>query len=74
MITNLIDGKKYIGQTTNYNKRSKTHFSKLRDNKHHNEHLQRAFNKYGEKNFKIEILSLCDENQLDELEKKYIKK
>lgn len=74
MITNLIDGKKYIGQTTNYNKRSKTHFSKLRDNKHHNEHLQRAFNKYGEKNFKIEILSLCDENQLDELEKEYIKK
>ena len=46
-ITNLIDGKVYIGQTVNYNKRKKRHLSSLENGNHHNEHLQRAFDKYG---------------------------
>lgn len=32
------------------------HFSKLRKNKHCNNHLQKAWNKYGEKNFEFSIL------------------
>lgn len=73
-ITNLIDGKIYIGQTVNYRKRKTSHYNKLKQGKHHNEHLQRAFNKYGESAFKIELLRKCKIEELDELEQYYIKK
>ena len=72
-ITNLIDGKVYIGQTVNYNKRKKRHLSSLKNGNHHNEHLQRAFDKYGEKSFKIELIEKCDAKELDKKEKRYIK-
>lgn len=72
IIENLKAKKVYIGQTTNYQKRSKAHFSKLRRNAHDNEHLQKAFNKYGEKSFSVKILKECEEADLDRLEKFYI--
>lgn len=71
-ITNKINGKVYIGQTINYKKRSKAHFSNLFSNKHHNRYLQNAFNKYGRNAFEIEILEKCKEEDLDRLELKYI--
>lgn len=67
-ITNLINGKSYIGQTVNYNKRMKTHISKLKANTHHNEHLQRAWNLYGEENFSFEPIVECSIANLDKLE------
>ncbi|WEK53329.1 MAG: GIY-YIG nuclease family protein [Candidatus Cohnella colombiensis] len=67
-ITNLINGKVYIGQTVNYNKRIKTHISKLRTNTHHNEHLQRAWDLYGEENFSVEPITECSIADLDKLE------
>lgn len=73
-ITNLIDGKIYIGQTVNYEKRKRSHKSHLLNNKHCNSHLQRAFNKYGEDSFKIELIQKCDIDELDDLEKFYIEK
>lgn len=73
-ITNLVDGKIYIGQTVNYRKRKTAHYNKLKQGEHHNEHLQRAFNKYGENAFKIELLKKCKIEELDELEQSYIKK
>ena len=73
-ITNLIDDKVYIGQTTNYRKRKTTHFAHLRRNAHCNEHLQRAFNKYGEENFAIEIIKECGANDLDYWEIYFINK
>ncbi len=73
-ITNLVDGKIYIGQTVNYRKRKTAHYNKLKQGEHHNEHLQRAFNKYGESVFKIELLKKCKIEELDELEQYYIKK
>ena len=72
-ITNLIDGKVYIGQTVNYNKRKKKHLSSLKNGNHHNEHLQRAFDKYGEDSFKIELIKKCNIEELDKLERYYIK-
>lgn len=72
-ITNLIDGKVYIGQTVNYNKRKKRHLSSLKNGNHHNEHLQRAFDKYGEDSFKIELIKKCNIEELDKLERYYIK-
>ena len=72
-ITNLIDGKVYIGQTVNYNKRKKRHLNSLKNGNHHNEHLQRAFDKYGEDSFKIELIKKCNIEELDKLERYYIK-
>lgn len=71
-ITNLIDGKIYIGQTVNYKKRKTSHLTSLKNGKHHNDHLQRAFEKYGENSFKIKLIKECTIEELDKLEKYYI--
>ena len=68
-ITNLINGKRYIGQSTNIQQRWINHKAELRHNNHYNEHLQHAWNKYGEDNFCFEILVLCDKDDLDEKER-----
>lgn len=67
-ITNLIDGKVYIGQTINYNRRVKAHIAKLKKQTHHNEHLQRAWNLYGEDSFSFEFILECSVSNLDKLE------
>lgn len=72
-ITNLIDGKIYIGQTVNYKKREKRHLNSLKNGNHHNEHLQRAFDKYGKSSFKIELIEKCDIKELDQRERHFIK-
>lgn len=76
-IENLVNHKKYIGQTTNYINRKKRHLTDLRCGRHDNQHLQRAFNLYGEDNFQFHILyaiNECTQQELDELEIKYISK
>jgi len=67
-IENIINNKKYIGQTKRLNDRWYHHRSLLRDNKHTNDHLQKAWNKYGEENFKHYVLEYCDYKLLDERE------
>jgi len=63
MITNIINDKKYIGQSRNLWKRIREgHVGKLRTNVHYNIHLQNAWNKYGEENFKFEIIEECLNN------------
>jgi group I intron endonuclease len=71
-ILNLSNGKVYIGQTTNLEKRSSNHFWHLRKGTHRNSHLQRAFKKYGENNFKFCILEKISEEFLDERERIWI--
>lgn len=73
-ITNKVNGKVYIGQTINFRKRSKEHFSTLRKNIHRNSYLQHSYNKYGEAAFQINIIKVCSHEELDELEIHYIKK
>ncbi len=58
-ITNLFNNKIYIGWTSNFNNRKSKHFYELLNNIHKNQHLQKAFNKYGIENFKFEILEIC---------------
>lgn len=50
-IKNLTSDKLYIGCTTDLCNRWSQHKSTLRKNKHHNIHLQRAWNKYGIESF-----------------------
>ena len=67
-ITNLINNKQYIGQTYNLKHRWRTHKNNLKANRHHNKHLQYAWNKYGADNFKFDILEYCSVDLLDERE------
>ena len=46
-IENIVNKRIYIGSTKNYEKRKDTHFRTLRNNNHHNDFLQRSFNKHG---------------------------
>lgn len=71
-IENLVNHKRYIGQTVNFDKRVKSHKQKLLKNAHINKHLQSAWNINGEKNFNFFILECCDESLMDEKEKFWI--
>ena len=67
-ITNILNGKRYIGQTYNFKDRWMRHRSYLKHNSEHNAHLQNAWNKYGASNFKFEIIEVCPFSDLDERE------
>lgn len=84
-ITNLINGKLYIGQAVshilNHKKyrlygfegRFRCHISESKSNKKNQCHyLNNSVRKNGEDNFKVELLEVCDMNKGDELETKYI--
>lgn len=70
MLENYINGKVYIGQTTQCMKiRLNSHFSNSGSPMIHN-----ALNKYGKEGFKITILCKCSsKEELDRMEKYYIK-
>lgn len=71
-ITNTANGKVYIGQSTQLFRRLDSHQVDLKNNHHHNQHLQNSYNKYGDV-FEIEIIKYCnDESELDDLERYYI--
>lgn len=55
-ITNMINGKYYIGSAQSFERRSWQHKYDLKNNKHKNPKLQAAWNKYGEDAFVFEIL------------------
>ena len=56
-ITNLVNGKIYIGSAIRIDRRFKSHLSQLRGNYHINSHLQNAFNEYGIDNYLLTALS-----------------
>lgn len=55
-ITNLKNNKVYVGQSENLNNREWNHFYWLDRGEHHNEHLQKSYNKYGKGNFIFEVI------------------
>lgn len=74
-ITNVLDGKYYVGSSITVEKRLKQHKRSLLANKHHCKHLQRAWNKYGEQNFKFEIvlnLNYCTEEIIRKIEQEIL--
>ena len=75
-IENLITKQSYIGQTVDIKRRKNTHFNMLRKNKHENQKLQNAWNKYGEQEFHFRYWTFEDitSEDLDNLEKQYIEK
>lgn len=63
-IYNKINGKLYIGSSSELTKRLRQHLSNLKANRHTNKHLQRAYNKYGGENFEMQILAKVPENEI----------
>lgn len=69
-ITNIINGKSYIGQSTNIHRRWQ---AEIADSNNINCHsydypLMRAFRKYGIDNFKFEIIEECRSEELNQKE------
>lgn len=73
-IENIVNHKKYIGQSVDIKTRFRNHKSELRHNKHKNEHLQSSWNTYGEDSFIFYVLEYCELASLDDLETYYIEK
>jgi group I intron endonuclease len=71
-IENLINGKKYIGSASSLFARKSDHFYCLKNNKHNNTHLQRAYNKYGHENFIFKILIICEIFELKKYEQFFV--
>lgn len=71
-IENLVNHKKYIGQSNNIEYRWKQHKYELNRGSHDNDYLQKSWNKYGCDNFDFYIIELCDINILNEREVYYI--
>jgi group I intron endonuclease len=74
LITNLINGRQYVGQTvqSDINSRWKQHKSVSPNSV--GKYLLDAYRKYGIDNFKFQIICICFDSDIDELEKFYISK
>lgn len=69
-ITNVENGKKYVGKTMNKpRKRFKQHLCQLRNHKHNVEDMQEDYDKYGEKAFTLEVLEEINPPSFEELKK-----
>lgn len=81
LITNKVNGKKYIGQSVDIERRYKEHLRSGQPNiySHKNERdiktpIHLAMQKYGISNFSLTILEQCSKEELDEKEKFWINK
>lgn len=71
LITNKINGKQYVGQSGNINRRFLEHSYKGKESRIP---LDVAIKKYGKDNFKFEILEECPLEELNDRESFWIKK
>lgn len=72
IITNIINGKRYVGSAYDIYDRLHDHMSNLNHNTAHNAHLQAAWNKYGSDSFEYGILEFCDRSKRFIREQYYI--
>ena len=69
-IANKINGKYYIGSSSNIFHRWQYHRKLLDENRHDNDHLQKSWNKYGHDNFEFSIINEIPKEKLLEEEQK----
>lgn len=62
-IINTVNGKFYVGSTTNTKERFRVHRNRLRKNRHHSKHLQAAWNKYGEQVFVFHVIQTVPDGE-----------
>ena len=74
---NLVNGKKYIGQSINIERRYKDHIVRAKNNfpsnSEYNSAFHKALRKYGISSFSFEILEECGKAQLNQKEIYWIK-
>jgi group I intron endonuclease len=71
-IINKIDGKYYVGSSKNIQYRWTEHKRQLNNNCHHNDFLQRTWNKYGSDSFDFIIVESTDIDKTLLTEQKYL--
>jgi group I intron endonuclease len=71
-ITNNLNGKYYVGSSSDIYHRWYIHKCKLNNNHHANPHLQAAWNKYGEPSFRFNVIEVIPEEKLEAAEQKYL--
>ena len=73
-ITNVVNGRVYIGSTVFFKRRWKVHKTNLRGGYHHSPKLQHAWNKYGEESFEFSVIEEClpDKHTLEAREQVWI--
>ena len=72
-IENIVNDKIYVG-SGNIKERFYRHRYELRHNKHNNDHLQNAWNKYGENNFEFCVITKIQEDYLTKAEQYWMDK
>jgi group I intron endonuclease len=73
-IFNTANGKRYVGQTDNFERRRKLHFRQLARGEHHSILLQRAWDKYGEAAFRFLPILTCAKSMLTFYEQQLLDK
>ena len=71
-ILNLVNGKRYIGSSSNITKRFCAHKNSTEIGKHGNTHLMNSFKKYGLNNFEFSVIEECEKRVLFEREQYWI--
>jgi group I intron endonuclease len=72
IIINIKNNMTYVGSSQNIELRWREHINKLYGNRHENDKLQKAWNKYGDKAFQFKILEAVEINKLIEKEQIYL--
>ena len=72
--TNLTNGKKYVGSSTNLRKRFLAYYNTNKLIENYCMNINRAFLKYGYSNFSLEIMEYCEPEKCWEREGYYFKK
>jgi group I intron endonuclease len=65
LILSKTNGKRYVGSSIRICDRWGRHLSELRANKHHSQHLQNHFNKYGEQDLIFTVLEVVERGELN---------
>jgi group I intron endonuclease len=72
IIINIVNNMIYIGSSKDIEARWREHVHKFYGNRHENDKLQKAWNKYGEKAFQFRILEVVEEKDLVFREQYYL--
>ncbi len=72
VIRNLVTGKIYIGQASDWRKLRSGYFNSLREGSFSNRDLQADFDDFGEEMFEVEVIEYCGVDVLEERKRCYI--
>lgn len=74
-VENLLNGKRYVGQTSNFKRRKQHHFNapnRKPEDRRGQQPMYQDMRKYGVENFEMFIITTCEDDKANELEEFYI--